>query len=323
MPTKPPVLLRTNGTNNPNQSVQDLHGSGGITLTVNKEVITIDGSGAAGSVTSVFGRTGAVVAVGGDYGVAQVTGAAPLASPALTGVPTAPTAAPGTNNTQIATTAFVQAAISAASGGAISFAVANSPATLNPSSVGTKDWYYTQVSAASANPPRALSGIVPHTKILGGWIRNSFDWVNSSSGAATLTLGGSTSIAVTTNAGDDEAPPLSASTGSLALIRMATGTPLNFGFRFEVPADTTVRNLVMNMGINSVKVTITCRMSDGSVADQTTTMDAGATTVYLQKQHTITYNSASPNAKMIVSVLVTTNYGGATQDVGFISATVA
>ncbi|EOZ1561611.1 tail fiber protein [Escherichia coli] len=38
---------------------------------------------------------------------------APLASPALTGVPTAPTAAQGTNNTQIATTAYVRAAISA------------------------------------------------------------------------------------------------------------------------------------------------------------------------------------------------------------------
>lgn len=36
---------------------------------------------------------------------------APLASPALTGTPTAPTAAPGTNTTQVATTAFVEAAI--------------------------------------------------------------------------------------------------------------------------------------------------------------------------------------------------------------------
>lgn len=37
---------------------------------------------------------------------------APLASPALTGTPTAPTATSGTNTTQIATTAFVQTAIS-------------------------------------------------------------------------------------------------------------------------------------------------------------------------------------------------------------------
>jgi hypothetical protein len=40
---------------------------------------------------------------------------APLASPALTGAPTAPTASGGTNTTQIATTAFVTAAISALS----------------------------------------------------------------------------------------------------------------------------------------------------------------------------------------------------------------
>jgi hypothetical protein len=38
---------------------------------------------------------------------------APLASPALTGTPTAPTAAPGTNTTQVSTTAFVVAAIAA------------------------------------------------------------------------------------------------------------------------------------------------------------------------------------------------------------------
>lgn len=44
---------------------------------------------------------------------------APLASPTFTGIPAAPTAAPGTNTTQLATTAFVQAAV-AASGGVAS-----------------------------------------------------------------------------------------------------------------------------------------------------------------------------------------------------------
>jgi hypothetical protein len=62
-------------------------------------------------VTSVFTRTGAVVAVSGDYTVAQVTGAAPLASPTFTGVPAAPTATPLTNTTQIATTAYADAAV--------------------------------------------------------------------------------------------------------------------------------------------------------------------------------------------------------------------
>ena len=43
------------------------------------------------------------------------TGYAPKASPAFTGIPTAPTAAAGTNNAQIATTAFVKTAIAATS----------------------------------------------------------------------------------------------------------------------------------------------------------------------------------------------------------------
>lgn len=41
----------------------------------------------------------------------QINSKAALASPALTGVPTAPTAAPGTNTTQLATTAFVAAVL--------------------------------------------------------------------------------------------------------------------------------------------------------------------------------------------------------------------
>ena len=54
------------------------------------------------TVTTNANLTGVVTSVG------NVTSLA--ASPALTGIPTAPTAAPGTNTTQIATTAFVTAA---------------------------------------------------------------------------------------------------------------------------------------------------------------------------------------------------------------------
>jgi hypothetical protein len=45
--------------------------------------------------------------------VADLAAKAPLASPPLTGVPTVPTAAPGTSTTQIASTAFVGAAVAA------------------------------------------------------------------------------------------------------------------------------------------------------------------------------------------------------------------
>ena len=44
----------------------------------------------------------------------STAGLAPIASPGLTGTPTTPTASPGSNTTQIASTAFVQAAITAA-----------------------------------------------------------------------------------------------------------------------------------------------------------------------------------------------------------------
>jgi hypothetical protein len=51
--------------------------------------------------TGLFGTTGTTV------DALSILGAAPLDSPILTGVPTAPTAAPSTNNTQIANTAYV------------------------------------------------------------------------------------------------------------------------------------------------------------------------------------------------------------------------
>ena len=53
-------------------------------------------SAVAATVSSVFGRTGAVTATSGDYAVAQITGAAPLASPTFTGTVTEPD---GTTNT--------------------------------------------------------------------------------------------------------------------------------------------------------------------------------------------------------------------------------
>jgi len=83
------------------------------------------------SVTSVAGKTGVVTLTKADVGLDNVDNTsdaskpistatqtaldakAPLASPALTGTPTAPTPAAGTNTTQIANTAFVQAALAA------------------------------------------------------------------------------------------------------------------------------------------------------------------------------------------------------------------
>jgi hypothetical protein len=64
-----------------------------------------------GIVTSVAGRTGSVVIAEADVtGLVSDLGLkAPLASPALTGTPTAPTPSTADNSTKIATTAYVKA----------------------------------------------------------------------------------------------------------------------------------------------------------------------------------------------------------------------
>jgi len=64
---------------------------------------TWDGiDGDKSEVTSVAGRIGAVV-----LAIADISGGAPLASPAFTGAPTAPTQTQGDNSTKLATTAYV------------------------------------------------------------------------------------------------------------------------------------------------------------------------------------------------------------------------
>lgn len=64
---------------------------------------------------SNFIRDASYVHTDNNYSASEkskVSGAAPLVSPGFSGTPTAPTAASGTNTTQIATTAFVMTAIS-------------------------------------------------------------------------------------------------------------------------------------------------------------------------------------------------------------------
>lgn len=82
--------------------------------------------GAVANRIAVFdGTTGKLLADGGVL----VSDLAPLVSPALTGTPTAPTAAPGTNTTQLATMAAVQAAVPLVSTGAKGMAPATGAAT--------------------------------------------------------------------------------------------------------------------------------------------------------------------------------------------------
>lgn len=76
------------------------------------EVRTYGADGKVGIASVVWQDVTEEVAIAGDIeGLQEVK--APLASPTLTGIPTAPTAPPGTNSVQVATTGFMQAALSA------------------------------------------------------------------------------------------------------------------------------------------------------------------------------------------------------------------
>lgn len=97
--------------------------------------VVVSGSGAvwtldAAAASTTLGLGTAATTAAADYATAAqgatadtavqpagLASYAPLASPALTGTPTVPTATPATNNTQAASTAYVDAAIAAVPGG--------------------------------------------------------------------------------------------------------------------------------------------------------------------------------------------------------------
>ena len=85
-------------------------------LSATDTVTTVTVTGEGNAITNIVDSNGALTATkGSTFSLSNHTHDnvyAPIASPALTGTPTAPTAAAGTNNTQIATTAFVNTAVS-------------------------------------------------------------------------------------------------------------------------------------------------------------------------------------------------------------------
>lgn len=115
-----------------------------------------------------------------------ITDAAPLASPALTGTPTAPTATAGTNTTQIATTAFVTAAVS--SSGVKKYTATN--ASLTPST-GTVTW----TIAASTHLLGATGAIIPALKeVASGAIVEPDFVINDTTGDVTVSWNASATV---------------------------------------------------------------------------------------------------------------------------------
>lgn len=178
-------------------------------------------------VASVFGRTGAVVATSGDYTVAQVTGAAPIASPGFTGIPTAPTASVGTNTTQLATTAFTlgQGFLTSSTGAntglsnlsTVAINAALLPGTTNTIALGNSTHLWTNLFSTALNCG------------LGGTTSCVISWNGSTSGTATATVNATASLITWTS-------NIATPTGSCATIPFQSGG--NAGIAFAGGANT-------------------------------------------------------------------------------------
>jgi hypothetical protein len=138
------------------------------------------------TVASFNGRTGAVTLT-----LADVTGAggAPAFSPTFAGVPNAPTAAPGTNTTQLATTQFVQAAIAAVSPDVHSFNGRSGVVTFLTADFNAATAVLTDPAPTAPTQPLTDSSTnLATTAFVTGWAAtNGVTSFNTRHGAITLT----------------------------------------------------------------------------------------------------------------------------------------
>lgn len=150
--------------------------------------------------------------------IAGMSSYAPLASPGLTGTPTAPTAANGTNTTQLATTAYV---VNALSGYALS---ANVPAasSTTPAAVSTTGAVGTGSTFARADHVHAL----PTTAVTAGSYGSASSVATFTvDGFGRLTAAGSTAIAIA--AGAVSGLAASATTDTTNATNISSGTLAN------------------------------------------------------------------------------------------------
>jgi hypothetical protein len=140
-------------------------------------------------VSSFNTRTGAVVLTGADIASA---GGAPLANPVFTGVPTAPTATVGTDNTQIATTAFVINQVAASVSGVASFNGRTGAVTLSLADVTAVGGAPIAAPSFSGIPlaPTATAGTstqqIATTAFVGGALANAVTSFNTRTGPVVL-----------------------------------------------------------------------------------------------------------------------------------------
>ncbi len=173
----------------------------GITATVD-ELNILDGvTATAAELNTLDGITATVTELNYTDGVTsniqtQLDSKAPTASPTFTGVPAAPTATAGTNTTQIATTAFVETAITNLIGGA-----PGALDTLNELAAAINDdaSYASTITTALGTKAATSTTISAGTGLTGGGdLSANRSFALATSGVSANTYGSSTAIPVIT-----------------------------------------------------------------------------------------------------------------------------
>jgi hypothetical protein len=127
-PTAPTPSTSDNSTKLATTAFVVAQGYATVTYTTTAIAAAVSGLASTAYVNSQISAAIAPLATTA-YVNSAVAPLAPLASPPLTGTPTAPTAAPGTNTTQLATTAFVEAALPKSAAGVVSLGTVASGGT--------------------------------------------------------------------------------------------------------------------------------------------------------------------------------------------------
>jgi hypothetical protein len=141
------ALITTTGANfavyaPPAEKTYVIYNASAYTATIYNSTVIGNTTAAGTGVAIPAGKTAAVWTEGTNFRLQNTYLDSPtVVSPTMTGTPVAPTASPGTNTTQVATTAFVGAAVTAATGslGTMSTQNANNVAITGGSITGITD----------------------------------------------------------------------------------------------------------------------------------------------------------------------------------------
>ncbi len=175
-------------------------------------------------VTSVAGRTGSVT-----LAVADVSGAAPLASPTFTGTPTAPTPATVDNSTKLATTAWVMAQGFGGSSAVTSVAGRSGAVTLAVADVSG--------AAPLASPTFTGTVTIPSGAAISGYLALTGGTLT---GALLVNSGGGGNVARLAGAATSAAVVLGVDAGSADTnVNVTLGNPKGTGYVSAQTADST------------------------------------------------------------------------------------